>query len=280
MHKKLVLVIYTSHRADCLQLCLDSLSRNTHLESFHHIYIIANAVTIPHLLLAKNFCEQVRNAHLLPCSPRGLVPAVMTQMNQILEKHRDDLIVKIDEDVFVTPGWLDALLLSHVKHKNQENILFSAALCPISATGYSKLYPVIEAKFKETLSRYAGCSAPLNNNKLLHRYVWEMILEGDLEAIFQNENEDEYLFSSGIVINCILFDRSLIDKIYPFPIEIDSATGMACVDELAINRALQKSGTQVAIPKYPFVHHYSHWRAENYLRRHVPLTRIRNFLFN
>ena len=53
---------------------------------------------------------------------------------------------------------------------------------------------------------------------------------------------------------------------------------MACVDELDVNRALK--GRTAAIPVSSEVHHYSHWRFEEYLRRRVPLLRVRSHLLN
>ena len=278
MQKRMVLVIYTSHRADCLRLCLDCLSANTRLSRFHKIFIFANALPLDHLLLAASFCERVPCAELVPCTPRGLVPAVMEAMNQVLEEYRDDLILKIDEDVFVTPGWLDALLESYEEHKDREDVLMTSALCPISVTGYSLLQATIESRFQDVYRRYQGCHAPLNKNKTLHRYVWEMVLEGGLEEAFRETETAKYLYITSAVINCILFDSRLTDKIYPLPLDKDPETGMACVDELAICRALRNNNALNAVPAAPFVHHYSHWRSEEYLRRHVPLSRVRRFM--
>ena len=271
-----ILLVYTSHRVDCLKLCLDCLVQNTDIDRFKHIYIIANEVTLPHLLIAQDFCNQWPNASLVQASPRGLVPAVIRSVNSIIRQHPGETFVKIDEDVFVTRGWLDALTQCHLDHRANDEILLSAALCPISGSGYPYFKTIMERDLSEYYLRYASCTAELNKNKFLHRYLWEAVLEGGLLDRFHEKTTANYLYASSIVINCIMFDQRLVDEVYPFPLVQDPETGMACVDELAVNRALK--GRKVAMPSAPVVHHYSHWRSEEYLRRHVPLSRVRAML--
>ncbi|MBI4806701.1 MAG: hypothetical protein HY795_15865 [Desulfovibrio sp.] len=272
-----VLVIFTSHRIDCLKLCLNCLEKHTNLSIFKSIYIIANSVPLPHLLLAKDFCKKHPNAHVISCSPRGLVPAVMKAFNDIIEHHKNDVILKIDEDVFVTNNWIESLYKCYITHKERDDILLSASLCPISLSVYNTYIENVMRNYHEELFlKYKNAKMNFDANKYLHRYVWDSIINHDMENNFSNHYSEDYLYVDNITINCIIFDSKLISEVYPFPIEIDAATGFGCVDELSINRALH--GRRVAIPKYPFVHHYSHWRSEDYMRKHIPVSDVRSFL--
>jgi len=279
MNLRPVLLIYTSHRIDCLKLCLNCVEKNTNIGTFKKIYIIANNVSLPHLLLASEFCKRHTNAQLVTCSPRGLVPAVMTAVNQIIDLHKDDIFVKLDEDVFVPSGWLEALSECYFAHKDRDDIFMSAGLCPISSSVYhSYILPVVESRLPDLHKKYKSASINFDANKYLHRYVWDGIINRQLEQEFENFHSEKYLYVDSITINCIVMDHKVISEVYPFPTDKDPETGFACVDELAINRSLK--GRRVALPKQPFIHHYSHWRSESYLRRHVPVSRVRDFVLN
>lgn len=268
-----ILVMYTSSRFDCFWLATRCLELHTDLDRFERIYIIANDVSHFHMQLVRKFCERHPNAQMNFCTPRGLVPAVMDEMNDIMELHQSDVIVKMDEDVFVTPGWLDRLLTTHESHRNDPNVLLSATLCPISLNGKRELDPLLEREFPLVSRIVNSYRKPLAENWYYHRHIWKLTLENRLIEKYIDQLDRNYLYHDSIVINCIAFDSRLMDKVSPFPNRL-SASGMACVDECAINEALHANGATCAIDARNVVHHYSHWGSETKLRKHVALADV------
>lgn len=102
-----VLMLLTSHRKDCFDLCLWCLEAFTDLNRFKRIYVLDNDVTEEHRESIRAFSQRHDHVAVVRCSPRGLVPAVMQAQNAILAERARDGVIKVDEDVFVTPpiGW-------------------------------------------------------------------------------------------------------------------------------------------------------------------------------
>jgi hypothetical protein len=263
---------------DCFTVCLACLEKFTDINRFKAIYIIANNVSQNHLTIADNFAQRHHHAHVIEAQPKGLVPAVMGAMNLILQSPQNDLILKIDEDVFVCTGWLDAMEETYLQHKNNDNILLVAGLCPISSNGKEILTDFIQTECPSTYKRYASFSGNLDANKYYHRSIWHAILNEDFCHRYAEYESQKFVYADHIVINCILFDDKLKSLIYPLPTTRDPETSMGCVDELTINRALAQHHGRVALPTRPLIHHYSHWRSEDYLRQYISIDDIWTWL--
>ena len=83
------LMLLTSHRMDCFELCVWCLERFTRLERFTAVYVLANAVSPEHEAAIAAFAERHAHVRVVPCLPKGLVPAVMEAQNAILTRHAD-----------------------------------------------------------------------------------------------------------------------------------------------------------------------------------------------
>ena len=269
-----VLMLLTSHRIDCILLCLRSLQRFTNLGRFKKIYVVANAVEPDHAAILNRFMHTTPGVEVIHCSPRGLVPAVNAVQNEILERHKDDVVLKLDEDVFVTPYWLDTLLAARKAHAHDEHVMLAALLPPVSTTGKVCLTPFIRRTFPDILQ--AAGEAPVYENPAYHELVWRAVLERDFVARHQAFAKERYHYVNSLIINCVYYDAQAIDMIGAFPCE--RVKGIGVTDELAVNMALRRHQRVAVIPSEPLVHHYSHAGCLAHMLAHVPVDRVERWL--
>lgn len=278
--KDKVLVIYTSHRLDSFILMFKCLRAFTDLKAFKDIYVIANEVHRVHLRYLNDLASVIPHLHIVPASPRGLVPAVMRAMNGILDQHRDDIVVKMDEDLFVTPGWLQKMEAAYDDHADDPEKLVITALPFISHTpGRRLMADWLESEYPEEWARIHRFRGHFGQNKYYHRFIWEKVVDDNLTERFRASLTEPYAYVDYVVINCIMFDNRLMERVHPFPEhKIDNGgTLVGMVDELTISRNVRAVGQGAAVATDCIVHHYSHWPSEEFLRRHVPLSRVEDF---
>lgn len=264
------LMILTSHRKDCFDLCVWCLERFTRLERFTAVYVLANAVSPEHEASINAFAARHAHVRVIPCLPEGLVPAVMEAQNAILARHADDGVVKIDEDVFVTEHWLDHLLAAHRMHAENPGVLLVACPTPVSTTGKRCLGAFFRAHFPDIVERCAA--SRVYDDPVYHRLVWEAVLTRDLMGKYARFANDAYFYSASLIIHCVLYDRKALEAIGPFPTQ--AIKGALVTDEVAVNMALRRTGKKAALPSAGLVHHYSHAACLAAMLRDVPVTRI------
>lgn len=269
-----VLVLLTSHRIDCILLCLRSLDRFTRLDRFKKIYIVANAVSPDHAAILHRFMHTHANVEVVHCSPRGLVPAVNAVQNEILSRHVDDVIIKMDEDVFVTPLWLEYLLEAYRAHRMREDIPLVSALCPVSPPGRFALNRHLKASHAAERAMFEG--GPVEENWVYHRWMWEKVTGEDFIGAWLRSNPQPYFYPGFATVNCVAFDRRLIEAVLPLPTE--KVLGSPCSDELTVNVVLHARKWRNAVVSRAVAHHYSFSKCEEYLRSHVPLDTVWQYL--
>jgi hypothetical protein len=265
-----ILMLLTSHRMDCCMLCLRCLERFTDLGRFKRIYILANAVSENHRAILARFAARHDNAIIRDCLPRGLVPAVNTAQNEILAAHIRDVIVKLDEDVFVTPNWLDHLIEGYRHHAHRDDVVLATPLLPVSPPGRHALNRFLTVSYPSERHMYVG--PPVEENWVYHRWMWEKVLREDLVETWLAERPALYNYLDYVTINCVIYDRRLIERVHPFPVR--PIRGLPTTDELAINRALLDGNLRVAVLGRSVVHHYSFSPCEEYLRGHIPMDEV------
>lgn len=265
------LMLLTSHRKDCFDLCVWCLERFTRLERFAAVYVLANAVGPEHQASIDAFAARHDNVRTIPCLPKGLIPAVMEAQNAVLQEHLDDGVVKLDEDVFVTPNWLDHLLAAYRQHLDDPRVLLTGCLAPVSTTGKRCLRSFLHACFPEILARTR--ELPVYQDALYHQLVWEAVLAGGFMDRYRTFSNPPYYYADSCIIHCVLYDRRAVEAIGPFPCQ--PVQGTPVTDELAVNMALRRTGRRAAFPAAALVHHYSHAHCLEAMLRHVPVAAIR-----
>ncbi|WP_461210675.1 glycosyltransferase family 2 protein [Desulfocurvus sp. DL9XJH121] len=262
-----VLMLLTSHRVDCFLLCVKCLELYTDLSRFKKIYVVANDVTDEHAVIIKSFQRRHPNVIDVHATPRGQIPAMVSMENFIMERHKNDVILRLSEDVFVTPHWLERLLASYKLHRGQESIPVISAMTPVSRTGRQVLDRVLRAHYPDERRRLP--TTPMERNSIYHRFVWEKVLHDDLVGKYFALERPRHVYLSHISADCLLFDGDMVERIVPMPLRLPQ--GISRADEFYINSALRRDNLRGAVVMNALVHHFSHAPAEAYLRRHVSM---------
>ena len=266
----MLLIILTSHRADCFALCIDCLERHTDLGEFEHVLVMGNALKPKHRRLAQGFVSRHTNATLFEFSPRGL-EMTMSALDEILARYPGRVVVKIDEDVFVMSGWLEGLRRAYLRHKGTGCGLVSA-LVPNNNVGQAALHGYLCAGWPE-YARSTELHDLATQNPAYAVWLWRMFLSGKLDpadAVQRGYVRDQRIVKF-LNINCILADPDFLDAALPFS---------RVSDENLINMVLTH-------PKTPFygllasdslAHHYSFRIQQREVDAAIPLDAVRQRL--
>ena len=264
---KPVLMILTSHRMDCFLLCVKCLELYTDINRFKKIYVLANDVGDDHAVIIKAFQKRHKNVIDIHMTPRGMVPGVLAMQNFILTRHLDDVVIKMDEDVFVTPHWLDHMLATYKIHKKYDKIPLVSCLMPVTRTGRQCMARLLRKHYPKENARLPD--TPVEKNAVYHRFIWEKVLfDGLMEKHFSLDKPRHY-YLKYVSANCVLFDHRLARLLISMPVK--SLGGTCREDEFHINAALAAHNMKSVIISGAVVHHFAHARAEKYLRGHVSL---------
>ncbi len=134
-----ILMLIASHRVDCLILSLRCLERFTDLDRFKHIYIFAGFPTDEINAVIGRFAKRRDNATVIQCRPPGSIAALNMAENAVIEEHRRDVVVKLDENTFVTPHWLEHLIEGYRQHRRNPETPIIAPIAPVSEAGRKAL---------------------------------------------------------------------------------------------------------------------------------------------
>ncbi len=175
----MILLILTSHRLDCFDLCVKCLEAHTNLQVFEKIYVLGNELAPAHKEYASAFTERHSNAELVEFGPRGW-PPLMAAQDELLKRHPRSIMVKIDEDVFVMPRWLEEMLLEYKKGQRDGCVLVSA-LVPNNQSGMRMLHDAYLENFPD-YSTHAETvlNLPISKNPSYALWVWNKFLQGKL----------------------------------------------------------------------------------------------------
>lgn len=262
---KPVLMLLTSHRIDCFLLCVKCLELYTDLDRFKAVYVLANEVGDEHAVIIKAFQKRHRNVIDVHCAPRGMSPSVMAMQNYILRRHAEDAVLRLDEDVFVTPRWLEHMLAAYKIHRNRPETPLITCVSPVSRLGRQCLDRLLRAEYAEERKRLPDL--PVDKNAIYHRFIWEKILGESLMEKYFLLDKPKHHYISRVDTHCMLFDSRLMSRILPLP--HDSAGNRP--DEDHINMVLKSEGLKSIVVTGAAVHHFAYREAEEYLRRHISL---------
>ena len=269
----MILLILTSHRLDCFALCLKCLEANTDLRAFKKIYVLGNELAPAHKEHAAAFAGRHANAELVEFGPRGWLPLMETQ-DRLLRQHPDSITVKIDEDVFVMPKWLDAMLLEY--HNGQRNgCVLVSALVPNNQSGLRMLHDAYLEKFPE-YSKIAETAfkLPISKNPSYALWLWSKFLQGKLdlspEGLLSNVCSRKVDFYLNI--NCIMVNPVFLQAVLPFS---------GSTDELLLNHALQMDAkVHAMVTPRAVAHHYSFGPQQEVLDRHIRMEDLEPLLLS
>lgn len=263
---KPVLMILTSHRADCFSLCVQCLEWFTDLDAFSRIWVLANEVAPDHRQLILDFKARRPRGQVaeLHCAPRarGYNPCLSAMWNEVLGRHKRDIIVKLDEDVFVTPGWLPRLLAAYDRRADDDTLLVTP-LIPNNDQGRAFLDPFLRTAWP---GEFAGqvAETPIFANGAYGAWVWDKVLREDLLPRFRDFGHAAGAPVPGVSINCIVFGPLLSNLIFP----------LTANDEFTINNLLAKGNMRGWLTADAVAHHYSFYRQQEAIDASVRLDAV------
>jgi hypothetical protein len=283
---KPVLMILTSpaHPVDTFIMCLRYLQRNTDLSRFKKIYICANEVPGDRFAVIQNFIRRTPNSQDIHCGPIGHHPCVPYVQNLIAKKHGDGPIIKMDDDMFVMPGWLDRLLEVYENTLDQPDLGIILPLIPINTMGIQCLWDFMSQAYGDEFRHmWIRGSGHVGANFPVHRMIWDKIMNHHMIERFVTQLKTPYHYFTGVhahaSINCVLYDHRLIEKTYPFPLyEAWFLDREKMFDESIVNRVISEGRLKGLMVQDTVVHHYSFNKVEGAMRIHFPPPKIKRFL--
>lgn len=265
-----VLMILTSYRYDSFLVCWRCLEKHSPPSVFKRIYIMANEVAEPHAKFIRMLEKKYPNVKAIHCGPRGLLPCGMDMQNWVMENHYNDVLIKIDEDSFVSKGWLEPLLREYERTKDDENILLLAPFSPVTYKGVELIRPYIDEHFPGEFDKYLP-GAHFASNPWAHFVIWELVLKyGLIERMKEFQRERVLrVQKEGFTSCCRVFDRRFIDRIWPINNTKKNPQDWGSQDDFAINHVLLEMYAVYILNSV--VHHHSYGNCADRLTKRIPL---------
>lgn len=264
--KNKILIILTSHRLDCFWLCMRCLETNTDLSFFNKIYILANEVSEEHAHIINSYKKKYKSIIDIHCSPRGLGGCVIAMQNIVLEQHKNDIIVKIDEDVFVTKDWITNLYNCYEKYINTNAIIFSPTI-PNNYVGRAVISDILKQKFTTEYNDELSTKTVHQNYKY-GEWIWKKVISDKLVEHILSKKPREMVFKKDLNINCILFDDRLTKLIHPFRYS----------DEAEINNKISTSIYHGIMTTSCLVHHYSFGPQQSHIDLNIGIDSVAEYM--
>ena len=269
----MILLVLTSHRLDCFELCVKCLEAHTDLQVFENIYVLGNELAPAHREYASAFVERHPNAELVEFGPRGWQP-LMAAQDKLLKRHPGSIMVKIDEDVFVMPRWLEEMLLEYKKGQRDGCVLVSA-LVPNNQSGMRMLHDAYLENFPDYSSHAETVlNLPISKNPSYALWIWNKFLQGKLDLTpagllkgISPRRIDFYLN-----INCIMVNPVFLQAVLPFA---------SSTDEALLNQGL-RMGSKIygVVTPQAIAHHYSFGPQQELLDKHIRMSDLEPLLLN
>lgn len=267
-----------------LLITLRCLERNTDLRSFKKVYLLANNTFGEHELLIQKYVKKypglVQDVH---CSPPGHNPCVAHMQNLVHEAHYNDVILKMDDDMFVTPGWLPPLLDAYRAYKDDPLVGLVAPVVPINTMGAKILWEVMGRLYGDAYKDLWVRGPDIGNNAAYQQFIWDKVLDdGLVEKYLETVTEPLHIATgpgSHLSINCVIYDNRLLDKVYPYNLPEEwFPDGEKKFDESIINRFARNGEVASVIVRRSIVHHYAFNRAQGDIMQSHPIERVYDYL--
>lgn len=272
-----VFMILTSHRLDCFQLAMDLLRLSGSLDQFDRVVLLLNGVEGRHLRYVN---ELMLSYPEIPwdrvAGPRGKGPFVASLQNECVRRYPGSLYFKLDEDVFVSPGWVDKLTKAYEVHKDDPALALVTSVIPNNATGFHYLLNAFPDLAKEYAARFAypvvpDVTGPVWAYPQVAEWITREFLDmkksnGMLEAQAAGGGEDRYVrFARRFSINCLVYDYRHWTELGGIPDQEEPAWGQWVPD----------NGKYNVLSTDTLLNHYSFFVQQDWLDRSSLLEDLR-----
>ena len=273
MSAQRVLMILTSHRLDCFRLCMDCLFASDSFRHFDRVVLLLNGVVGKHL----KYVEHLMASHPeVPwdtvAGPRGKGPFVANLQNECVRRYPDSVYFKIDEDLFVSKGWVEKLTTAYETFQGDPNLAMILPLIPNNGVGFNHLLtssPELADEYRKHFSYpiTADFNGPIWIQPKLAEWMTRKFL--NLESAnrqLETENREPFpRFAYRFSINCIVYDYRHWTQLGKIPDE----------EEPAWTQWVADHGKFCVLATNTLVHHYSFFVQQDWLDRSSLLEDLR-----
>lgn len=270
-------MILTSHRLDCFQLTMDCLIHSHSLEKFDRVVLLLNGVVGRHL----NYVHRLMHHHPYVhwdtiAGPRGKKERVANLQNECVRRYPGSIYFKIDEDLFVSDGWVEKLTEAYEAHKADDNLALITPVIPNNGSGF---YWIL-TNFPELTEEYwrlfnfpltPACNGAIWDQPKLAKWIIRKFINMAsanklLENHAQEKNQPPYQkFSYRFSINCLVYDYRHWQQMGGIPNDEEPAWGQWIPDHGKFNVLVTNT----------LVQHYSFFVQQDWLDRSSILEDIR-----
>lgn len=270
--RKTVLIVLTSFSSNFSDICLPCLERSVDIAAFKKVYILANCVTPEHAATLKRYEQKFNNLQCIFYEPKGL-RFVTSMFEIILEMHRSDIILKIDDDVFVAKNCINNLVETYYRtiHDNSISMVTpliwnNGACLDIMKSYLAEKYP--HAVGMDVLNPTKGLS---NLDTDGCDFLWSRELSDKIMTAYSSKAKDRICYTNHpLSINCIMFDNRAMDKVLPFQ----------DIDEVSFNRTIIGHGMRFAVDTSALAYHYSFGPLKEFMLTKYPLRQIKSHVLS
>ncbi len=267
-----ILMILTSHRLDCLKLCMDLLKRES-LARFDHVCLLCNGVEGRHREWIDSLVEKNPSVKWdLISGPRGRGKFISNLQNECVRRHPESLYFKIDEDTFVSRDWDVKLSEAYEKFRHDTNLSLITPVVTNNQRGAFHLlttFPEIGAEYTRRFNK------PIVTDRMGPVWLYPQQAEfmmrkflnlDDANVKLRTAPGDDFItFSYPFSINCLCYDYRHWQEIGGVPEE----------DENGWGRWIPEHKKFIVLVTRALVHHYSFFVQQNWLDRTSLLEDIR-----
>lgn len=270
---KKILMILTSHRLDCLRLCIDLLARES-LARFDVVALLCSGVEGRHRRYVEDLPRRFPGTRWeLLHGARGRGKPISDLQNECVRRHPDALYVKIDEDTFVSRDWDLQVMAAYERFRDDPRLSLITPVVTNNQRGAYHLlttFPELGAEFTRRFDK------PIVTDRMgpvwLFPQCAEFLMRSFLDLDAANErlraagDEPFQTFSYPFSINCICYDYRHWREIGGVPEQ----------DENGWGEWIPKNGKFIALATQALVHHYSFFVQQNWLDRTPLLEDLRS----
>ncbi len=262
---KKVLMILTSHRLDCFYLTMDFLKAAGSLQQFDRVVLLLNGVEGPHLDYVRSLMAALPQVPWdTIAGPRGKKERVANLQNECVRRYPDSLYFKIDEDVFVSKGWVEKLTAAYEQFQSDDNLALITPLIPNNALGCHYLLTHSSALAEEYHRRFSypvtsDYNGPIWNHPDLAQWLMRkfMHLEKSNGELGSGIGKLYHKFAYRFSINCLVYDYRHWSQLGGIPNDEEPAWGQWVPDHGKFNVLVTNT----------MVQHYSFFTQQDWMDR-------------
>lgn len=266
-------MILTSHRLDCFRLTMDLLFATDSFRHFDRVVLMLNGVVGRHRTYAERLIwEHPEIPWDLISGPRGKGPLVAHLQNECVRRYPDALYFKLDEDLFVSHGWVEKMLNAYLSFASDPNLALLTPVIPNNGVGFHHLlhrFPELTEEYRTKFSHpiVPDCNGPV--------WIYPQIAEWITRKFLNLKEANERLakqpaplekFSFRFSINCLVYDYRHWTEMGGIPGDEEPAWGQWIPDHGKFNVLVTDT----------MVHHYSFFVQQSWLDRTTLLEDLRS----